>query len=161
VGAGVDRVAVALIAALAAAAVEEVVFRGVVQVSLQRAAGRAGLIGASLLFAATYLDLSTAALVMVIALAGLVFAHTVARSETLTGAIAGHGLLLVSAGWLWPTLVGRQHPNWFRGSGATAVLGVALLAMTAVMLHGIGSGPPGAVISAVPESGVDGHVHER
>ena len=57
-----------MVAALAAAAVEEMVFRGVVQVSLQRAAGRAGLIGASVLFAATYLELSTATLIMVLAL---------------------------------------------------------------------------------------------
>ena len=89
-----------MVAALAAAAVEEMVLRGVVQVSLQRAAGRAGLIGASVLFAATYLEPSTATLIMVLALAGVVFAHVVARSETVAGAIAAYALLVMSAGWL-------------------------------------------------------------
>jgi membrane protease YdiL (CAAX protease family) len=134
-GAGAGRVLLGLIAAVAAAGVEEIVFRGVVQVSLQRAAGRAGLIGASLLFTATYLDLSTVALVMVLALAGLVFALSVAHSGTLTGAIAGHVLLAVGAGALWPVLLGRHHPAWLHEPGATIGLGVAVLGMAAAMLR--------------------------
>ena len=130
------RVLIALIAAVAAAAVEELVFRGVVQVTLQRAAGRAGLMGASLLFAATYLDLGPVALVMVIALAGFVFAHAVARSGSLTGALAGHGLLVAGAGGLWPVVLGREHPAWLHGNVATVGFGVASLAMVAIMLRG-------------------------
>jgi hypothetical protein len=134
-GAPAGRVLVALLAAAAAATVEEVLFRGVVQVTLQRAAGRAGLLGAGLLFAATYLDLSPVALVMAIALAGFVFADAVARSGSLAGAVAGHGLLAVGAGGIWPALLGTEHPAWLHGTAATIGFGVAALGMAAIMLR--------------------------
>jgi membrane protease YdiL (CAAX protease family) len=118
--------------------VEELLFRGVLQVSLQRAAGRTGLIAANILFAATYLDLSSIALVLVVALAGLCFAHAVARSATLTGAVAGHVLLVVGAGWLWPVVLGPEHPAWVRGTGATFGLGLAVLGMALILLRGEG-----------------------
>jgi membrane protease YdiL (CAAX protease family) len=134
-GADAGRVLLALAATVVAAAVEEIVFRGVVQLSLQRALGRAGVIATSLLFTATYLDLDTIALVMVIALASVVFAYTVARSGTLTGAIAGHVLLAVGAGALWPALLGREHAAWIHGAGVTIVLGAGVLCMAAIILR--------------------------
>lgn len=134
-GAGGSAIVVALVAVVAAAVTEELLFRGLVQSTLQRSLGRAGLLAATALFASTYLDLGTAALVMVVALAGLVFSVIVARTGNLTGAVAGHALFALGAGAFWPVLLGRRNHAWVHGPGVTVVVGVALAAMTAIALR--------------------------
>ncbi|MGN6170091.1 MAG: lysostaphin resistance A-like protein [Solirubrobacteraceae bacterium] len=134
-GAGGSRIVVALVAVAAASVTEELLFRGLVQSTLQRSLGRAGLLAATALFASTYLDLGTAALVMVVALAGLVFSVVVARTGNLTGAVAGHALFALGAGAFWPVLLGRRHHAWVHGPGVTVVVGLALAAMTVIALR--------------------------
>jgi membrane protease YdiL (CAAX protease family) len=134
-GAAGDRVLLGLVAAACAAGVEELVFRGIVQVTLQRALGRVGVLAGSALFASTYLGAGAAPLVLALALAGLVFAHTVARTGTLGGPIAGHVLLALGAGGIWPALLGRAHPSWLSQPGSTIGLAVAVVGMTAILLH--------------------------
>jgi membrane protease YdiL (CAAX protease family) len=133
-GAPRNTVLVALVAACAAAAVEEVLFRGLVQVTLQRVAGRAGVLAASALFAAMYLSVRPAALVLTIALAGLLFAITVAWSGRLQGALLGHVFFVVGAGGLWPSVIGRSHPTWLSEPGTTIGLSVALAVLAAIVL---------------------------
>ena len=103
-------IALAIAAVTCAAVAEELVFRGIVQVTLQRAIGATGAIIASALFAMTYLDVGTTELVLVYALAGFVFARSVARSASLAGAVIGHVLLAVGAGAAWPVAFGRVPP---------------------------------------------------
>jgi membrane protease YdiL (CAAX protease family) len=134
VGAAAHRVLLGLLAAGCAAAAEEIVFRGVVQVTLQRAAGRAGVLAASAVFASIYLGANSVSLVLVFALAGLVFAHTVARTGTLAAAIAGHVLLVLGAGAIWPALLGRVHPSWISQPAATIELAVGMAGMTAILV---------------------------
>jgi membrane protease YdiL (CAAX protease family) len=134
-GAPSDRVLLGVSAAACAALVEELVFRGVVQVPMQRVAGRVGVIAAVALFTSTYLDASSASLVLVLALAGAVFAHTVARTDTLGGPIVGHLLLALGAGAIWPALLGRAHPSWLSGPGSTIGLAVATASMIAILLY--------------------------
>ena len=104
-GAEGDRIALGIGAAVVAAAVEELVFRGLVQGTLQRAFGRLGMLAATAVFAATYLDAGSTALVLTFALAGVVFAHARAVSGTLTGVIVGHVLLVTGAGAIWPSVL--------------------------------------------------------
>jgi membrane protease YdiL (CAAX protease family) len=130
-GAGAGRVAIAAIAATAAAVVEELVFRGLVQTTLQRVAGRIGLVAAIALFACTYLSAGSASLVLVFALAGVVFAHVVARTGVLGGAIAGHWALSIGAFLVWPAVFGRTHSAWL-DSPLTAT-GLALLVVAATL----------------------------
>jgi membrane protease YdiL (CAAX protease family) len=134
-GAGADRIAVALVAVGAASVAEELLFRGVLQGTLHRSAGRLGLLGGVALFTATYLSLAPAVLVMLVALAGLVFSYAVARTGALTGAVAGHALLLGSAGGVWPVLLGHTHWAVSHGVGATVAVSLALVAMTVMVLR--------------------------
>ncbi len=108
-GADGDRIALAVAAAIVAACVEEVVFRGVVQGTLQRAAGRVGLLTAIVIFASTHLDAGSTTLVLTIALAGVVFAHAVAHTGTLPGVMTGHVLFVLSAGAVWPALLDESR----------------------------------------------------
>ena len=134
-GTKVTAIVVALIAVGTASVTEELLFRGVVQNTLQRSAGRVGLLAASTLFAATYLDLSTAVLVMVVALAGLVFSYAVVRTGNLTGALAGHVLFALGAGALWPALLGRTHSVSLHGFGVTVAVAVVLVAMAVLVIR--------------------------
>ncbi len=133
-GASRNQVLVALVAACAAAAVEEVAFRGLVQVTLQRVAGRAGVLAASALFAATYVAIRPVALLLTIALAGLVFALSVAWTGRLQAAVVGHLLFVVGAGGLWPGVIGRRHPAGLSEPGTTIGLSVALAVVAAIVL---------------------------
>lgn len=125
-GAADDRIALALAAAALAATVEELVFRGLVQGTLQRAFGRLGLLAAVALFAATYLDAGSAALVLTIALAGVVFSHAAATSGALVGVIVGHVLLVVGAGGLWPALIEESALPQLREPATTIGLSIAI-----------------------------------
>lgn len=129
------RFVLALIAATAAAFAEELVFRGLVQITLQRVAGRAGVLAASTLFAFTYLGAGSASLVLAVALAGVVFAHAVARTGALAGAIAGHWALSIGGVLVWPALLGRSPPTWVDGWFTTAVLAVALAGATVAVIR--------------------------
>jgi membrane protease YdiL (CAAX protease family) len=129
--AGGGRVAVVVIAVTAAAVVEELVFRGLVQITLQRVAGRLGVVGASGLFACTYVTAGSASLVLAFALAGVVFAHGVARTGVLGAAIVGHCALAIGAFVVWPAVLGRTHPAWLEAWLTTT--GLALLVAAATL----------------------------
>jgi membrane protease YdiL (CAAX protease family) len=147
-GAGAGRIAVTLVAVGAVSVAGELLFRGVVQGTLQRSAGRLGLLGAVALFTATYLSLAPTVLVMSIALAGLVFSYAVARTGSLMGAAAGHALFLWTGGGVWPVLLG--HTNWAlsHGVGATIAISLALAAMTVIVLR---AGPRYWVVPRSPQ----------
>ena len=130
------------IAALTCAAIaEELVFRGVVQVTLQRAIGAVGLIIASAMFAVTYLDAGTTALVLVYALAGFVFARSVARSATLAGALVGHILLAVGAGAAWPLAFGRVPPFELPHPLTSVLLTIAIAVVASTTSDGLSRQP--------------------
>jgi hypothetical protein len=134
-GASGARVLVALVAAVVAAAVEEGVFRGLVQITMQRAAGRVGFVGSVVLFSATYLGTGSAALVLTFALAGLIFADNVARTGSLVGAGLGHVVLVLAAGALWPAVLGRRHHASLSDLGTTIVLSLAIAVVAALSLR--------------------------
>lgn len=144
-GASGGRILLVLAAAAAAAIVEELVFRGAVQITLRRATGRVGAPLAAALFASMYLDLRTAALILLIALAGLVFAASVERGASLTGAIAGHLLLALGAGGLWQALFGTRHRPLLHGAPTTVVLALAVAAAAAWLLRAGWATAPGDV----------------
>ena len=123
--AGSDEIAAAILAAVAAACCEELVFRSLVQGTLQRAIGRGGMLVAAAIFASSYLDAGSTALVLTFALAGVVFTDVFARSEALAGVMAGHVILVVSAGALWPALLDDRALEPYRLS-TTIALGVAI-----------------------------------
>jgi membrane protease YdiL (CAAX protease family) len=145
-GAASRDVALALAAVTAAAIAEELVFRGVVQVTFMRALGALGVIVASALFAATYLDAGSTALVLVYALAGFLFARSVARSGTLGGAIIGHVLLALGAGAAWPMIFGREPPVDLPEPLASVLLtiAIALAASAAHAAPNVSREPPSA-----------------
>jgi hypothetical protein len=132
-GAAFGRVVLSLVAAASAATVAEIVFRGVVQIPLQRVAGRMGVLAASALFASSYLDIRPAALVLVMAVAGLLFAYVVARTGTVGGPLAGHALLVLGAGGFWPAVLGRGHSKWVV-SQATGVIALGIAAAVMIAL---------------------------
>jgi membrane protease YdiL (CAAX protease family) len=129
--AGVARVLVAIVAVIATAVVEELVFRGLVQVTLQRLVGGVGVVAAALLFASTYLDAGSTALVLALALAGVVFGYSVARTGSLAGAIAGHCALSLGAVLLWPAVFGRSPSSWL-DTWLTAIVLALLVAAVAL-----------------------------
>lgn len=143
-GAAGGRIALGVAAAVVAACVEEIVFRGVVQGTLQRAAGRLGIVTACALFAATYLGSGSTALVLTFALAGCVFALAVARSGALPGVIAGHVVLVVGAGAVWPQVLDASELPALRGQAATVVLAAAIAVTLAVACRGPLAGPAAA-----------------
>jgi membrane protease YdiL (CAAX protease family) len=132
--ASADLIGLSLTAGIVAAAVEEIVFRGVVQLSLQRVAGRIGLLAAVALFSASYLDAGSVALVMTVALAGVIFAYTVADTGTLGGVVVAHALFAVGAGGIWPALLGRHHAAWSANPSASIGLTAALILVTLIVL---------------------------
>jgi membrane protease YdiL (CAAX protease family) len=121
----VGDVAVALIVVAIAATVEEVLFRGILQSTLERLLGRAGVLLTSALFASLYLSAGSLALFLGMALAGLVFAASVVRARVVGAAVAGHVALAGGAAVVWPALFGA--PDALLPSAATApVLAVAV-----------------------------------
>ena len=140
-GAPSGDVALGLGAAICAAVVEELVFRGVLQLTFERAAGVLGALGAPAIFAATYLDAGSSALVLTYALAGFVFARSVTRTRMLGGAITGHVLLAVGAGALWPLAFDRSAPLDLN-EPYTSILLVAAIAAVALVPHGVTDSQP-------------------
>jgi membrane protease YdiL (CAAX protease family) len=117
------RVVLAAAAVTAIAVVEEVVFRGLLQTTLQRLDVRIGFLVASALFACGYLAAGSPALVLTFALAGLVFGYAYALSGSLRGPVAGHWALALGAFVEWPGLHG-VHSTALQGQTTTFVLAV-------------------------------------
>jgi membrane protease YdiL (CAAX protease family) len=134
-GAADGDVAAAILAAVAAACCEELVFRSLVQSTLQRAIGRVGILVAAAIFAASYLDAGPTELVLTFALAGVVFSGAFARSGALIGVMAGHVILVVSAGAVWPALLHDRALEPYRMS-TTIALAVAIAVAGGVALRG-------------------------
>jgi membrane protease YdiL (CAAX protease family) len=130
-GAPDGDVAATILAAVAAACCEELVFRGLVQGTLQRAIGRAGMLVAAAIFASSYLHAGPTTLVLIYALAGVVFTDVFARSQALAGVIAGHAILVVSAGALWPALLHDRALEPYRLSTTIAL--AAAIAVAGVL----------------------------
>jgi membrane protease YdiL (CAAX protease family) len=100
------EVVLALGAATAAAAVEEIVFRGMLQPKLQSVMGSTGILLACALFADMYLGFGSVWVLLAIALAGALFARSVALSGALRDVIAAHVMLAVGASVIWPLVLG-------------------------------------------------------
>jgi hypothetical protein len=98
-------------------------------------------VGASVVFACTYVAAGSAALALTVALAGLTFAYAFAQSGDLRSAIAGHWELGVGAFVLWPALFGR-HSTALAGPGATAVLAVVVAIAVVAAVRRLGAGAP-------------------
>jgi membrane protease YdiL (CAAX protease family) len=133
-GTNMGAMTVAFFGWIAAVGVEELVFRGLVQVSLQRLSPRFGIITAVGLSASTYLGFHSGLLVLVMVVSGLTFARAVHRSGSVSPAIAGHVVLAISAGVLWPAVLGwdpRPRPSqllmYFLLLGTVAVATLAAL----------------------------------
>jgi membrane protease YdiL (CAAX protease family) len=127
-GAGDDEIAAAIVAAVAAACCEELVFRSLVQSTMQRAIGRAGMLVAAAIFASSYLDAGPTEVVLIFALAGVVFTDAFARSQALAGVMAGHVILVVSAGALWPELLDDRALEPYRLSTTIALAAAIVVA---------------------------------
>ncbi|MDP8909471.1 MAG: CPBP family intramembrane metalloprotease [Chloroflexota bacterium] len=125
-GADDERIALGLAAAAVAAFVEELVFRGLIQSTLQAAVGRVGIVAAMVLFAATHLDAGSTVLVLTIALAGVAFSHAFANTGRLPGVILGHVVFVVGAGAVWPSLVETSDLPPFHDLRATVALAIAI-----------------------------------
>jgi membrane protease YdiL (CAAX protease family) len=148
--AGADRTAVAVAAAIIGAVAEELVFRGLVQTTLQGVAGRIGLVAATALFACTYVGAGSAELVLTFVLAGLVFALALARTGVLTGAIAGHLALSIGAFVVWPAVLGRAPSVEFGGWITTTALALLMAAATLAAVRRSPVAPRGWSASAPP-----------
>ena len=129
----VGRILLAVAVAASAALVEEIVFRGLLQPTLQRLAGRVGALAAAGLFAFSYISFGSASLVLLMALAGLLFTHSVARSGVLGAALAGHVLLAAGAAVAWPVLLGSEPPGSPPEDATQLALAVAVLAGAVIL----------------------------
>jgi membrane protease YdiL (CAAX protease family) len=125
-----SRIVLAVAAVTVTVLVEELVFRGLLQTTLQRVAGRVGLIAATALFASAYLGSGSAALVLTLALAGVVFAYGFAQTGTLRAAVLGHYELAIGAFVVWPVLFGRSD-SWLEGPVTTVLLSVVVIGAVA------------------------------
>jgi membrane protease YdiL (CAAX protease family) len=126
-GAGASLVVGAVVAATLTAAVEELLFRGLLQSLFGRLARWAGVLAPSVLFGFTYAGAGPAALVLVMAFAGLLFACVVNATGRLGGALAGHATLSLAAGVVLPAVIGPRAPGTL--SGETTSWIVIALAM--------------------------------
>jgi membrane protease YdiL (CAAX protease family) len=130
-----DRGLLVVVAAAALVpAVEELVFRGVLQQALQAVAGRLGVLVATGLFAGTYLGSGSASLILTVTLAGAIFAASVALTGSLVGAIAGHVALTMGASVVWPAAFGLDPPVDLNSVLWTSAVSGTLGAACAVVL---------------------------
>jgi O-antigen/teichoic acid export membrane protein/membrane protease YdiL (CAAX protease family) len=131
---------VAAAAACMLAVAEELVFRGVVQTALQRAAGRVGVLAASVVFPLLYLGFESVPLVLTMAIAGLLFADVVMRTGSMGAAITGHVLLGAGASVVWPLVLGSPSRFDVPEPALDAVLGAGVVLATLFLLRGRGAG---------------------
>jgi CAAX protease family protein len=85
---------------------EELVFRGLLQDAFCSCYGPAGQLVSGALFAAVYLGAGSAAAAVVFAAIGLSFGFAVARTHSLVGVVAAHGLLSIGLVLVWPQVLG-------------------------------------------------------
>jgi membrane protease YdiL (CAAX protease family) len=128
------RILLAVAAVSAIVLVEEIVFRGVLQTTLQAVAGRIGFIAAAILFATAYLGSGSLAASLTAALAGVLFGVAFAQTGSLRGPVVGHFELGLGAFVVWPLVFGRSE-GWLDGWAAAAVLALAVLAAAAVAVR--------------------------
>jgi membrane protease YdiL (CAAX protease family) len=118
-----------VVAALVAVAiVEEVVYRGLVQQTLERAVGRRGVLVATALFVSSYAGSGSTVLLLVLALAGLGFAVSVSSSGSLGGAVVGHAALALGVTVVWPELLDDAHRGVLPATPTAVALGLAIAA---------------------------------
>jgi hypothetical protein len=138
-GSGIGAILAAAFAAGLAAVAEELVFRGVLQRNLQRAAGRVGVLLGAGLFACGYLGFGSAGLVLAMLVAGLLFGNSVLRTGA-TGSVAlGHILLGVGACIAWPLILGRERPSWADGTVLVVVLALVAIVAAVLLFRGRGA----------------------
>lgn len=94
-----------LIITVFSSAVEEVLFRGVLQTALTHAFGVYGILVTSLMFASAYVGTLSLPFVLLMGAVGLVFGWAVYRTGSLWGAIAAHSLLTCGALLIWPFIL--------------------------------------------------------
>lgn len=128
-GAADGRIAAGICAAVVAACTAELVFRGLLQGTLQRAAGRPGMLIAAALFTATYLHTGSTQFVLTIALLSIIFGHVFARTGALLGVMAGHVAFLLGAGAVWPALLDPAEVDLIEPETTIALI-VAIAATT-------------------------------
>jgi membrane protease YdiL (CAAX protease family) len=123
------------------AVAEELIFRWLLQASFQRLARRSGLIATIAVTSAVYAGSGPPSLVVVMAIAAVVFAFGVDRSGSALGALGGRIGLVLAAGFGGPLLIGAvglvvvHFPRW-RGWQGTAALVIWLLLATVVTVRG-------------------------
>jgi membrane protease YdiL (CAAX protease family) len=138
-GASPTDLILASVAVMVAAAAEELLFRGVLQGSLQRAAARPGVLMGVALFPCMYLGFGSTTLVLVMLLAGLLFATAVLRTGATGAVIIGHAGLAFGAAVVWPYVLGREHAIGISDGAIAAVVTVAVLAALPFAVRGRGS----------------------
>ena len=122
-GTSAPVVAYTILCAALGATAEEVLYRGLVQPSMQRVAGRWGILIAATLFAASYAAAAPFPAVLTVAVAGLGFGYGVARTRCLAGAVGGHIAFTVTAGSLCPAVMSGA------GAALDTLLGGTVLAV--------------------------------
>jgi membrane protease YdiL (CAAX protease family) len=129
-------------AALACVAVaEELIFRWLLQPSFQRVARRAGLLATIAVTSAVYVGSGPPSLVVVMAIAAVIFGFGVDRSGSALGALGGRIGLVLAAGFGGPLLIGAvgivvvHFPRW-RGWEGTVALVIWLLLATVITVRG-------------------------
>lgn len=91
---------------LFSAAVEELLFRGVLQNALYAAFGRVGVLGSTVLFAAVYLGARPVGYAAFAGVMGLLFTWFSFRTRSLLGVVLSHAIVNLSAVVIWPWLIG-------------------------------------------------------
>jgi CAAX protease family protein len=91
---------------VAAALTEEFIFRGLLQESLSRLFGEFAVLLSTVAFVTMYLAVRPVAYLVIIGLAGLLFAWAVERTGSLVGVVLAHGLMNVGLVLVWPWVAG-------------------------------------------------------
>lgn len=91
---------------LFSAAVEELLFRGVLQNALYAAFGGVGVLGSPVLFAAVYLGARPLGYAAFAGGMGLLFTWFAFRTRSLLGVVLSHAIVNLSAVVIWPWLIG-------------------------------------------------------
>jgi membrane protease YdiL (CAAX protease family) len=127
--------ATTFVAIVGAATVEEIAFRGILQQTLDRVLGPPGVVVAAAIFASTYVGTGSAALAFTLALAGVVFALSLASTGSLGGPLAGHIMLVVGAVMVWPEVFGHVPHRQLLHAVMIVVLTAGIAAGVVVLLR--------------------------
>ena len=93
------------------AVLEEIIFRGLLQTVVNGAFGRGGNILSSLLFAIMYSGSLSWRFVLFMGSVSLFFGWCFSRTESITGIIGAHSLLIIGALLVWPLLLTGDVPE--------------------------------------------------